>query len=297
MEEASDDSDTTTRILRFTAANAYVIGSWPSDATLTGAATFRFGGTDLAGRLLVDMSNLGTVAAAAEPKLRDAVEAAIDDDFRTVVLGDASDEALGTFTQVAFGLESSADDRFSVNGNLLTLSVAQDASYTSDTSTTNDAKLYRAAAERAWLRFGNGWEVEIESLTTRYLSQNRAQYQLTVRTIAGGAPGVNQATSATIVGAHVKRGQLTTVAFRTNVAGSADRYARTTGSGDMTLSAAVTTIATTTTEAGNKGLATEHAIRSAVDAVLPAAPATDGTYKLRLTKSGSTVTLSWVDDS
>ena len=134
------------------------------------------------------------------------------------IQGSNEDEALGTFTRVAAGLEQVGDNRFSVGASSITFSVASDTDYALETSSTNDAKLWRAAKERAWIRFGNGWEVEIVALSQRYLgSGNRAQYLITSwNVIRGTAPGVNSSTSVTIIGEDVHRGQIVTPAFREN---------------------------------------------------------------------------------
>ena len=129
------------------------------------------------------------------------------------IQGNNEDEALGAFTRVALGQEQSGDNRFGVGGALV-FSVAEDANYQSATSDTNDAKLWRAAKERAWVRFGNGWEIEIVSLSARYIGTGRAQYSIgTWNVIAGTAPGLNSTTSVTIIGEDVHRGQLDEMAF------------------------------------------------------------------------------------
>ena len=129
------------------------------------------------------------------------------------IQGSNEDEDLGTFTRVALGQEQSGDNRFGVGGALV-FSVAEDANYQSATSDTNDAKLWRAAKERAWVRFGNGWEIEIVSLSARYIGTGRAQYSIgTWNVIAGTAPGLNSTTSVTIIGEDVHRGQLDDIAF------------------------------------------------------------------------------------
>ena len=139
------------------------------------------------------------------------------------IQGNNEDEALGVFTRVALGQEQLGDNRFGVGGQLV-FSVAPDANYQSNTSDTNDAKLWRAAKERAWVRFGNGWEIEIVSLSSRYTgSGGRAQYSIgSWDVLAGSAPGLNSSTSVTVIGEDVHRGQIVEAAYRDsaeNIAG------------------------------------------------------------------------------
>ena len=156
------------------------------------------------------------------------------------IQGNNEDEDLGNFTRVAIGLEQSGDNRFSVNGSSsITFSVAGDANYADETSGTNDAKLYRAAKERAWIRFGNGWEIEIVALSQRYTgSGGRAQYLITSwNVLSGTAPGLNSSTSVKVIGEDVHRGQIAEAAFRDsaeNVAGKGGTAGQkwTRGSGD-----------------------------------------------------------------
>ena len=184
----------------------------------------------------------------------------VTDELRDAVLGEAIDEELGVFTRVAAGLASGGDNRFSSAGTL-TLSVAADANYQSDTAVTNDAKLWRAAKERAWIRFGNGYEIEIVSLSARYLSEGRAQYQLDDYDVLSGAVvGLNSQTSVTVIGEHVDRGQLTQVAFRERAAGAAHRYARTDGAGD-----AVYESPDTAPTSASKKLVTSGGVRTEFD--------------------------------
>lgn len=135
--------------------------------------------------------------------------------FKAAVQGANEDEALSKFIRVAVGLASTADDRYqyTASANTMQLSVANDL----DTAGSNDYKLHQAIKERAWIRIADHWEGEIVSLISRYLSNNRAQYYITVKTISGAVPAIGQEDSVTIVGEDVHRGQISQVGFRDNV--------------------------------------------------------------------------------
>ena len=213
--------------------------------------------------------------------------------FKAAVQGSNEDESLGIFQRVILGLEQLGDNRFGVNGSFV-FSVAVDASYQSDSSETNDAKLYRALKERAWIRFGNGYEIEVSALSERSLASGRAQYRVDTWKVIKGTPvGLNSSTSVTIIGEDVHRGQLTTTSFRLNAIGAAHRYARTDGSGDTQWE----TPATTITSATGKTLVTEGAVKSALETCAGGAvPATNGTYTCKATRTSQGVTYSWVSD-
>ena len=139
-------------------------------------------------------------------------------DLKELAQGSNETEDVGIFQRVAAGLASTGVNRFSISGNQIQFSVAKDDNYDEPTQNTNDAKFYRAVIERAWIRFGNGWEIRITSFTTRYISSNRAQYAIFYETIKGAAPGLNANTSVKIIGEDVHQGQLTDIAFEDIVA-------------------------------------------------------------------------------
>ena len=134
---------------------------------------------------------------------------------KEAIQGSNETEVLGNFTRVAAGLASQGDDRWSYEAPTLTLSVAGDSDYESAGSNTNDAKLYRALKERAWLVIG-GWEIAIKALTQRYTSSGgRAQYQVDdFDVVRGAAPALASVSAVSIVGEDVHRGQISGQAYR-----------------------------------------------------------------------------------
>ena len=61
---------------------------------------------------------------------------------------------------------------------------------------------------RAWIKIGEHWEGEIVSLEDRYLSQQRAQYRVIVKTLSGTVPAVGQSDTIEIVGEDIHRGEM-----------------------------------------------------------------------------------------
>ena len=136
--------------------------------------------------------------------------------LKNAIQGSNEDEDLdGNFERVASGLASTGDNRYSVsllgsNTYSITFSVANALT----TVGSNDYKLNEAVKLRAWVNIGDHWEGSIEELTTRYLSNNRAQYLISVRTISGTIPAIGQSDTVEIIGEDVHRGQVRKIAFR-----------------------------------------------------------------------------------
>ena len=146
--------------------------------------------------------------------------------FKSDVQGANEDEALASFERVSYGLESGGDNRYSYNqgASNITFSVADDL----DTVGSNDYKLNEAIKLRAWIQIGDHWEGEITGLQSRYTSQNRAQYRVTIQTIHGTVPAIGQTDTIEIVGEDVHRGQLRRGAYKAypmNLLGSAAQQA------------------------------------------------------------------------
>ena len=136
--------------------------------------------------------------------------------LKNAIQGANEDENLaGDFERVASGLASTGDNRYSVSllqddTYSITFSVANDI----NNESSNDFKLNEAIKLLAWVNIGDHWEGSIEALNARYLSNNRAQYLVTVRTISGTIPAIGQTDAVEIVGEDVHRGQLGTWAFK-----------------------------------------------------------------------------------
>ena len=184
----------------------------------------------------------------------------VTDRLVEVIQGSNESEELGSFQRVAAGLASGGDNRFSYSISGMTFSVATDSSYEDSNSTTNDAKLWRAIKERAWIRFGNGFEISITGYTERYISQGRAQYLVNFSDIKGAVIGLNSSTTVTIVGEDVHRGQLTTASFRDEYS-TEHQYLRTTGGTDKDVVAEAPDTAPT---ADSEKLATSGGIYDAI---------------------------------
>ena len=170
-----------------------------------------FDGIEIPWKAIVNFNILNYVATAGAA-IRDWIQNNLTHAFKSAIQGPNEEEDLtGTFQRYAFGLESSGDNRYSYNSGVpnITFSVENDP----DTVGSNDYKLKQAIKIRAWIKIGEHWTGEIVSLEERYLSQNRAQYRVVIKTLEGTLPAVGQSDTVEIVGEDVHRGEIGWWAF------------------------------------------------------------------------------------
>ena len=165
-----------------------------------------FDGIEIPWKAIVNFNILNYVATAGAA-IRDWIQNNLTHAFKSAIQGSNEDEDLtGTFERVALGIASIGDNRYeySTGPERMQISVADDL----ENVGSNDYKLNKAIKERAWVKIGGHWTGEILSLTSRYLSNQRPQYNIDVKTISGTVPAVGQSDTLEIVGEDVHRGQL-----------------------------------------------------------------------------------------